>query len=133
MFLALLVTTSCTKPDYKKVTDDFIKNTTQVKDYTVRNVEDTNSPEWKAVVVYVKQQSANVPVIFFVSRDGKSVVPNSMVFVGNKPIFEKRFEPELGHVDFKPADKDRFVYNPSGKNSKGCCSQQQGFVLVGIY
>ncbi len=117
VFLAFLVSTSCTKPDYKKITEDFIKNSSQIKDYAVRSVEDTNSPEWKAVVVYVKEQTANVPIVLFVSRDGKSVVPNSMVFVGNKPIFTKRFEPELGRIDFKPADKDRFVYNPSGKKT----------------
>ncbi len=117
MFLLLLVSTSCTKPDYKKIADDFIKNTSPVKDYTVRDVEDTNSAEWKAVVVYVKQQTANMPVIFFISRDGKSVVPNSMVFVGNKPIFTKHLEPELGRINFTPSDKDRFVYNPSGKKT----------------
>ena len=114
MFLALLISMSCTKPDYRKITDDFIKNSSKIKDYSVRAVEDTNSAEWKAVVVYVKQQTANVPIVFFVSRDGRSVVPNSMVFVGNKPIFTKRLEPELGRINFKPADKDRSVYNPSG-------------------
>ena len=103
---ALLLSLSCTKADYKKITDDFIKNTSQIKDYAVREVSDTNSAEWKAVIVYVKQQTANVPVIFFVSRDGKSVVPNSMVFSDNKPIFTKHFEPELGRINFRPADKD---------------------------
>lgn len=110
-----LINSSCAKPDYKKIADDFIKKASQVKNYSIRSVEDTNSADWKAVVVYVKENTANVPVIIFVSRDGKSVVPNSMVFAGNKPIFEKRFEPELGRIDFKPADKDRFVFNPSGK------------------
>lgn len=113
----LLVGTSCAKPDYKKVADDFIKNTSQIKDYSVRDIEDTNSVEWKAVIVYVKEQSANVPVVLLVSRDGKSVVPNSMVFVGNKPVFTKHLEPELGRINFKPDDTDRFVYNPSGKKT----------------
>ncbi len=113
--MILLLNVSCAKPDYKKITDDFIKKTTQARDYSVRSVEDTHSADWKAVIVYVKENTANVPVIFFVSRDGKSVVPNSMVFSDNKPIFDKRFEPELGRIDFKPADKDRFVFNPSGK------------------
>lgn len=115
IFMIFLINASCTKPDYKKITDVFIKKTTQVRDYSVRSVEDTNSSEWKAVVVYVKENTANVPVIFFVSRDGKSIVPNAMVFAENKPIFSKRFEPELGRIDFKPADKDRYVFNPSGK------------------
>ncbi len=117
IFLIFLINTSCTKPDYKKITDDFIKNTSQIRDYAVTAVEDTNSAEWKAVIVYVKKQTANVPIVFFVSRDGKSVVPNSMVFVGNKPIFTKRLERELGRINFKPANKDRFVYNPSGKKT----------------
>jgi thiol:disulfide interchange protein DsbC len=58
---------------------------------------------------------ANMPVLFFVSSDGKSIVPNSMVFVNNKPIFTKSLQPELGKIDFKLTEKDRFVYNPSGK------------------
>lgn len=110
-----LVNVSCAKPDYKKITDDFIKKTSKVRDYSVRTVEDTNSADWKAVIVYVKENTANVPVIFFVSRDGKSLVPNAMVFSDSKPIFNRHFEPELGRIAFKPADKDRFVFNPSGK------------------
>jgi thiol:disulfide interchange protein DsbC len=58
-----------------------------------------------------------MPVLFFVSSDGKSIVPNSMVFVNNKPIFTKKLEPELGKIDFKLTEKDRIVYNPSGKKT----------------
>ena len=81
---------SCTKPDYKKITDDFIKASTPLKDYTIREVADTSSSNWKAVIVYVKRDRANMPVLFFVSSDGKSVVPNSMVFVNNKADFHKK-------------------------------------------
>lgn len=117
VLLIVLVNVSCTKPDYKKITDDFIKASTPLKDYTIREVADTSSPNWKAVIVYVKRDRANMPVLFFVSGDGKSIVPNSMVFVGNKPIFTKKLEPELGKIDFKLTEKDRFVYNPSGKKT----------------
>jgi thiol:disulfide interchange protein DsbC len=113
----VLFSVSCSKPDYKKVADDFIKTSTPLKDYTIREVADTNSSLWKAVIVYVKQGRASVPVLFFVSSDGKAVVPNSMVYVDNKPIFTKQFQPELGRIDFKLADKDRIVYNSQGKNT----------------
>ncbi len=58
VFIVVLITGSCTKPDYKKVADDFIKSSTPLKDYTIRAVEDTASSDWKAVVVYVKQNNA---------------------------------------------------------------------------
>ena len=117
VFIVVLITGSCTKPDYKKVADDFIKSSTPLKDYTIRAVEDTASSDWKAVVVYVKQNNASMPVLLLVSRDGKMVVPNSMVFMNNKPIYTKKLEPELGKIDFKPVETDRIVYNPSGKTS----------------
>ncbi len=113
--LAVSIVSCAAKPDYKKITTDFITTSTPLKDYTIREVENTASPNWKAVVVYVKQDMAKMPVLFFVSSDGKSIVPNSMVFVDNKPIYSKKLEPELGKIDFKLADKDRIVYNPSGK------------------
>ncbi len=106
---------SCSKPDYKKVTDDFIKATSKIKDYSIREVTDTSSSGWKAVIVYVKQGRANMPVVFLVSSDGRSIVPNSMVYADNKPIFTRSLQPELGRIDFKLSDKDRFIYNPSGK------------------
>ena len=115
VFIIVLINVSCTKPDYKKITNDFIKASTPLKDYTIREVADTSSSNWKAVIVYVKQGMANMPVLFFVSSDGKSIVPNSMVFVNNKPIFTKSLQPELGKIDFKLTEKDRIVYNPSGK------------------
>ena len=34
-----------------------------------------------------------------------------------KPIFTKKLEPELGKIDFKLTEKDRIVYNPSGKKT----------------
>jgi glutaredoxin len=117
VLMIVLVNVSCAKPDYKKVTNDFIASSTPFKDYTIREVENTTSPDWKAVIVYVKQDMANMPVIFFVSKDGKSIVPNSMVFVGNKPIFSKKLEPELGRIEFKPAEKDRIVYNAKGQKT----------------
>ena len=112
-----LINVSCTKPDYKKVAEDFIKTSTPLKDYTIKAVEDTASSDWKAVVVYVKQNNAKMPVLLFVSRDGKMVVPNAMVFMNNKPIYTKKLEPELGRIDFKPTEKDRIVYNPAGKTT----------------
>jgi len=108
---------SCAKPDYKKVADDFIKSSTPLKDYSIREVTDTNSPLWKAVIVYVKQGRANMPVLLFVSSDGKTVVPNSMVYVDNKAVFTKQLQPELGRLDFKLTEKNRFVYNPQGKST----------------
>lgn len=115
--IIVLINASCSKPDYKKITDDFIKASTPLKEYTIREVENTSSSNWKAVIVYVKQDRANIPVLFFVSSDGKSIVPSSMVFVNNKPIFTKNPEPELGKIDFKLTEKDRAVYNPSGKKT----------------
>jgi len=105
---------SCAKPDYKKLTNDFILNTTQMKDFEIRGVEDTSSSDWKAVIVYSRQGSAKVPILILVSADGKSFVANSMVFVGYKPVYTKKLEPEFGKIDFKLADKDRIVYNPAG-------------------
>jgi protein-disulfide isomerase len=109
-----LLSQACTKPDYKKVANDFITASTPLRDYDVRDVMDTSSPDWKAVVVYVKQNGANMPVLLLISQDGKSVVANAMVYVDNKPVFTQRLEPELGRVDFKPADRDRIVFNPAG-------------------
>ncbi len=108
---------SCAKPDYKKVATDFIAASSSIKDYSVREVADTSSSKWKAVIIYVKQGRASMPLLLFVSSDGKSIVPNSMVYENNKPIFERRLEPDLGRIDFKLAEKDRFAYNPSGKKS----------------
>ncbi|MEW6117799.1 MAG: thioredoxin fold domain-containing protein [Nitrospirota bacterium] len=113
-FVIVLVNVSCAKPDYKKVANDFITSATPLKEFEIREVADTNSADWKAVIVYVKQGTAKMPVVFFISKDGKSVVPNSMIFVNNKPVFERRLEPELGRLDFRPAETDRIVYNPSG-------------------
>jgi glutaredoxin len=115
--ISVLISAGCSRPDFKKVANDFITTSTPIKNYTIREVADTNSPDWKAVIVYVKQDRANMPVIFFVSGNGKAVVPNSMVFVNNKPVFERRLEPEFDRIDFKPNEKDRMVYNPSGKKS----------------
>lgn len=115
VFMLALSNIACAKPDYKKLVNDFITTNTPLKDYAIKEVENTNSPNWKAVIVYVKQDMAKMPVLVFVSSDGKSIVPNSMVFVDNKPIFSKKLEPELGKIEFKLADKDRIVHNPSGK------------------
>ena len=117
VFIIVLINVSCTKPDYKKITDDFIKTSTPLKDYTIREVENTSSSDWKAVIVYAKRNRSNMPVLFFVSSNGKSIVPNSMIFVNNKPIFTKKLEPELGKIDFKLTEKDRIVFNPSGKKT----------------
>ena len=108
---------SCAKTDYKKVVTDFITASTPIKDYTIREVDPTSSPNWRAVIVYIKQGRANMPNIVFVSSDGLSIVPNSMVFVNNKPIFTKKLEPELGKIDFQLSGKDRLVYNPSGNKT----------------
>jgi protein-disulfide isomerase len=112
-----LISVSCSKPDFKKVTNDFITTSTPIKNYAIREVADTSSPQWKAVIVYVKQDRADMPVIFFVSSNGNTIVPNSMVFVDNKPVFTRKLEPEFGKIDFKLMEKDRIVYNPSGKKS----------------
>jgi protein-disulfide isomerase len=114
-FMMAAVSVSCAKPDYKKITNDFITTTSSVKEFTIREVADTSSPDWKAVIVYVKQGMANMPVLFFVSSDGKSIVADSMVYVDRKPVFTRKLEPEFGRIDFKLTEKDRIVYNPSGK------------------
>lgn len=108
---------SCSNPDYKKVVNDFITTSTPIKDYTIREVETTSSPKWKAVIVYIRQGRTNMPNVLFVSADGLSIVPNSMVFVNNKPIFTKKLEPELGKIDFRLSGNDRRVYNPSGNKT----------------
>jgi len=114
-FVMAALSVSCAKPDYKKITNDFITATSSVKDFTIREVADTSAPSWKAVIVYVKQGMANMPVLFFVSSDGKSIVADSMVYVDSKPIFTRKLEPEFGRIAFKLTEKDRIVYNPSGK------------------
>jgi thioredoxin-related protein len=116
VFITVVASSSCGKPDYRKIANDFITTTTSIKNFTIREVADTSSSDWKAVIVYVKQGVVNTPILFFVSSDGKAVVPNSMVFVDNKPIFTRKLEPELGRIDFKLTEKDRIVYNPSSKN-----------------
>ena len=119
LLMALVVTVmasaSCTKPDYKKLVNDFILATTSVRDFEIREVADTKSDKWKAVIVYTKQGASKMPVPFFISTDGKAIVPNAMVYVNNRPVFERQLLPEMGKVDFKPTDKDRIVINPSGK------------------
>jgi protein-disulfide isomerase len=115
LVFAALASVSCTRPDYKKVVADFITANSQIRDFEVREVADTKSSAWKAVIVYTKQGAAKVPVLFLVSADGKSTVANSMVFVDNKPVFERQLQAELGKADFKPSDLDRIVINPSGK------------------
>jgi len=116
-FILVLLNVSCAKTDYKKITNDFLTTSTPIKEYTIREVAETSSSNWKAVIVYAKQGRANMPLVFFVSNDGKAIVPNSMVYVNNKPIFTKLLEPELGRIDFKLTEKDRFAYNPSGKKT----------------
>jgi len=106
---------SCAKPDYKKITNDFITTTSSIKNFRISEVADTSSSNWKAVIVYVKQDMANVPILFFISSDGKVVVPNSMVYVGGKPIFNRKLETDLGRIDFRLTESNRIVYNPSGK------------------
>jgi glutaredoxin len=113
----LLSAVSCAKPDYKEITNDFVKSTGALSDYSISRVEETESKDWKAVIVYVKRGSTRMPIVFFVSSDGKSVVPRSMVYVKNKPIFTKRLKPELGRIDFALSGKDRIVYNPSGEKT----------------
>ncbi len=115
VFIMTVASASCAKPDYKKIANDFITNTTPIRNFTIREVADTSSSNWKAVIVYVKQGMANTPVLLFVSSDGKAVVPDSMVYVDNKPIFTRKLEPEFGRIDFKLTEKDRIIYNPSGK------------------
>jgi len=115
LFFAALACVSCTKPDYKKLVTDFITANSQIRDFEVREVADTTSAAWKAIIVYTKQGAAKVPVLFLVSTDGKSIVANAMVFVDNKPVFERQLQAELGKADFKPSDLDRIVINPSGK------------------
>ncbi len=117
VLISVYANISCSKPDYKKVANDFITTTTTIRDYTIRGVEATSSPKWKAVIVYIKQGGTNMPIVLFVSDDGLSIVPNSMIYVNNKPIFTKKLEPELGKIDFQLSGKDRLVYNPSGNKT----------------
>ena len=115
LFAVSLMTGSCTKPDYKKLVNDFIIATSPIKDFEIREVADTKSAQWKVVIVYTKEGASMMPVAFFVSADGKAIVPNAMVFSDNKPVFERQLLPEMGKIDFKPSDKDRIIVNPSGK------------------
>ena len=117
LLVVLLSGVSCAKPDYKKATDDFVKSTGAISDYSIDRVEDTKSKDWKAVIVYAKKGSTKMPIVFLISNDGKSVVPNSMVYVNNKPIFTKHLKPELGRIDFALTGKDRIVYNESGEKT----------------
>jgi glutaredoxin len=86
-------------------------------DFDVREVLDTKSPDWKAVIVYIREGRVNQPVPIFVSKDGKTIVPVSMVFVNNKPIFTKQLHPEFEKIDFKFSDKNRIVYNHKGQKT----------------
>ena len=117
VLMIVYANTSCSKPDYKNIVNDFITASTPIRDYTIREVEPTSSPKWKAVIVYIKQGRTNMPNVLFVSEDGLSIVPNSMIFVNNKPIFTKKLDPELGKIDFQLSGKDRLVYNPSGNKT----------------
>jgi len=116
LFFAALVSVSCTKPDYKKAVTDFITANSQIRDFEIREVADTKSSAWKAVIVYTKQGVAKVPVLFLISTDGKSIVANAMVFIDNKPVYERQLQAELGKADFKPSGLNRIVINPSGNS-----------------
>jgi thioredoxin-related protein len=85
--------------------------------FDVREVLDTRSPNWKAVIVYIREGRVNQPVPIFVSKDGKTIVPVSMVFVNNKPIFTKQLQPEFEKIDFKFSSENRIVYNPRGEKT----------------
>lgn len=106
--------------DYKGIVNAYI-NSTLPPSYPIgieiRDVLNTASPDWKVVVVYLKQNKMKQPVPFFVSKDGKSLVPGSMVIVDNKPIFTKKFQPEFEKITIKFSEKDRIVYNPGGQNT----------------
>jgi thiol:disulfide interchange protein DsbC len=106
--------------DYAKIVSNFISAITSTGvpldvSFEGREVFDTESPDWKAVVTYIKRGGMKQPMPFFVSKDGKSVVPGSMVFVNNKPIFTKQLQPKLEKIDFKFSTENRIVYNPNGQ------------------
>jgi thioredoxin-related protein len=85
--------------------------------FEVREVLDTKSPNWKVVIVYIKEGRAKQPIPFFISKDGRTIVPASMVFVDNKPIFTKQLHPEFEKIDFRLSEENRIVYNPQGSKT----------------
>jgi thioredoxin-related protein len=107
--------------DYKQTTTDFIAATVPpqiaIQGIEVKEVLDTESPEWKAVIVYFKRGQVKQPMSIFISADGKTIIPGGMVFVNNKPIFTKSLQPEFEKVSFTLTGENRIVFNPSGKKT----------------
>ncbi|MGO9951259.1 MAG: thioredoxin fold domain-containing protein [Dissulfurispiraceae bacterium] len=120
--LTLLFVTAYTcyaETDYKGAVTRFIEANTPPQQKTVfeaRTVLATDSPNWKAVVVYFKQGHTKQPQALFVSADGKTIVPG-MVFIDNKPIISRdklAFKPEYEKVDYKFTEEQREIINLSG-------------------
>lgn len=107
--------------DYKQKAMDFIAATAPpqiaIQGIEVKEVLDTESPEWKAVIVYFKRGKVKQPMSIFISADGKTIIPGGMVFVNNKPIFTKNLQPEFDKIAFKLTEENRIVFNPSGKKT----------------
>jgi thioredoxin-related protein len=107
--------------DYKQQATDFLVATVPpqiaIQGIEVKEVLDTESPEWKAVIVYFKRGQVKQPMSVFVSADGKTIIPGGMVFVNNKPIFIKTLQPEFDKIAFKLSEENRIDFNPSGKKT----------------
>jgi thioredoxin-related protein len=117
--LFVTVYTCYAETDYKGTVTKFIEANTTPKQkpvFEARTVLTTDSPDWKAVIVYFRQGHTKQPQAVFVSADGKTIVPG-MVFIDNKPIIARdklAFKPEYDKVDYKFTEEQREIINPSG-------------------
>ena len=107
-----------TEQDYKNSVSKFIEavSGSNKPDFEVRTIVSTDSPEWRAAVVYFKRGYMKQPQPFLVSRDGRSVVAN-MVFYDNKPVItpgELNLKPEFEKIKNKFSEEQREIINPDG-------------------
>jgi protein-disulfide isomerase len=113
------VYTCYAETDYKGAVTKFIEANTPPKQKTVfesRTVVPTDSPDWKVVIVYIKQGHTKQPQALFISADGKTIVPG-MVFIDNKPIIARdklQFNREYEKIDYKFTEEQREIVNQSG-------------------
>lgn len=118
--MAMLFTTSASAAEvnYKAVVADFLKSKgTDPAAVEIRDAENTSTPEWKLVLVLFKQGNVKQPVPIFISQNGSSIVPGSMVFFNNAPVVTKTFQPEYDKITFKFTDTNRRIVNPEGKKT----------------
>ncbi len=105
--------------DYGQAVKEFISLTapSQSADYEVGDTLDTASDAWKAVVVYKKTGVVKQPLPFLISRDGHTISPGGMIFVGDKPVFTKRLDIVFERIAFQMKEQNRIVYNPAGRKT----------------